>query len=108
MVRIHTTPPHSYPVRFRNFRVTNVCATVDFGHRVRLDALAADLRHRGGYRASHEPELHSRLLVKTTTAGTFMVFSSGKANVAGAPSREAIEAEVARLQPLFSQHRTEL
>jgi TATA-box binding protein (TBP) (component of TFIID and TFIIIB) len=95
-------------VRFRNFRVSNVCATVDFGHRITLETLADDLRHHGGYRASHDPDLHPWLLVKTTTAGTFMVFSSGKANVTGAPSLAAVEAEVARMQLVVWQHRNEL
>jgi TATA-box binding protein (TBP) (component of TFIID and TFIIIB) len=85
--------------------VSNVCATVNFGHRIALEALADELR-RHGHRTTYEPEHHSWLKVKTP-AMTFMMYSSGKANTMGAPSQATIEAEVANMQPMVWQHSSE-
>lgn len=96
----------SYPVRFRNYRVTNVSATANFGHRLVLETLAGALRCQG-HRVSFDRDLHPWLQVKTATA-TFMMFDSGKANITGATSMEAIEAEVAEIRLVLWEHRNEL
>ena len=93
-------------MRFRNYRVSNVSATANFGHRVLLETLAGALR-RLGLRVSFDRELHPWLQVKTPTV-TFMMFDSGKANITGAPSMEVIEAEVAKIRLPVWENRNEL
>jgi len=94
--------PNSYPVRFKDFRITNVCGASTFGHGISLETLAADLR--GVHRVSYDPEHHPWLKVKTA-AMTLMLFRSGSVTVTGAPSAAAISAELTALQPLVWRHR---
>jgi TATA-box binding protein (TBP) (component of TFIID and TFIIIB) len=85
-------------VRFRNFRITNVCGVATF-HQLALEPLAAELRRCGHY-ASYDPELHPWVLFRPGTM-TMRIYRSGKTVITGAASQAALDLQVSTLVPLF-------
>lgn len=92
-----------FPVRFRNFQIQNIVATVDVEFPIRLEGLS--LGEHQKY-CTYEPELFAGLVYKMAKPKVcLLIFVSGKIVLTGAKSMKDLFTAFENIYPLCAEYK---
>lgn len=88
-----------FPVRFTEFKVQNIVASVDFGHPIKLESIESTHKEH----CSFDPEIFPGLIYKNHKESVvLLIFVSGKIVLTGARTREHVYRAYEQIYPVLA------